>query len=210
VKVMGMDPVMASQVLRIIAQKIDLSRSNSISEVTSELKYVLQCVSSETQTSASDGWIKGLKRKILNTKEEKKILDRIDYLNSLMSLCDPVSKKIRNHESMVDIFSDDDCLRVLESSAKFIVNGSSILNMIKIRNIDIISALADLDDHWAENEGDEEEDRDVIVDSISELYSKCETRIQNNERRLSLMQSKKTRSSSYFRHQGNSYDYDVI
>lgn len=204
-----MDPITASKALRLIARKIDISHNPSISDITSELENVLQYISGETQTAGPTEWVKDLKRKVLNTKDEKKILDRIDYLNFLMKLCEPISRMIRSGEDMVDIISDEDYLEVLEKAAKFIVGGSEMLNSVNSRNVNVKSALTNLDKYWFENENEEEKDREAIVNSLSELHSKCEDRIQKNQKRLLLIQNNRSHPGFAERGFGNNDSFSV-
>lgn len=184
-----MDPITASQALRIIAQQIDLSPNPSISEITSELEQVLRYVeSSDVRTAGPIDWMKGLKRKVLDTKGTKKILDKIDNLTSLMKWSEKAAKKIRNGEDIADIASDDDYRQVLEGASKYMSGGSDALELLWVDSDSF--NFGDLDEHWLDNEDDEGSDRDIIVDAISEFHDKCKSRIQKNKK---LLQSQKSR-----------------
>jgi hypothetical protein len=186
-----MDPIMASQALRLVAQNIDFSQSPSISDIASDLEQILQYVETgEARTASYDrvagpiDWMKGLKRKVLNTKGEKKILDRIDHLKKLMKWCGSVVKKVRKGNDLADIASDEDFLQVFEGAAEFFTGGSEALNAVADSENDVGSALADLDEHWLENDDDEESDREIIENAISEFHSQCEEQISKNEKKL--------------------------
>jgi len=189
-----MDPILAAQALRLIAQNIDLEQSPSLSEISSDLEQILghveagnagdARVASHDRVAGPIDFVKGLKRKVFDTKGVKKILDRIDRLNDLMKWCGPVLKKVRKGNDLADIASDEDFLQVFEGAAEFMTGGSDVLNSISEEGTDVGSALMELDEHWIENDEDEESDREIIENAISEFHSKCEEKVSVNEKKL--------------------------
>lgn len=201
-----MDPIIASQALRLIASNIEASDSPSISDVISDLNTILSHVEPDGFRTAGEhiagpsDWLdsmskkmdsipkfmKGLKRKLVNTKGAKKILDRMDRRASLIKWVKVVTKKVRNGEDLYDIISDDDYLKVFEEAAKFITGGSDLLNELSEDDADIGSILTELDEYWVDNddEDEEESDRDIIINALSELSSESEEKILKDKKRL--------------------------
>lgn len=201
-----MDPIIASQALRLIASNIEASDSPSISDVISDLNTILGHVESDGSRTAGEhiagpsDWLdsmskkmdsvpkfmKGLKRKLVNTKGAKKILDRMDRRANLIKWIKVVTKKVRNGEDLYDIVSDDDYLKVFEEAAKFMTGGSELLNMLSEDDADVGSIITELDEWWVDNddEDEEESDRDIILNALSELSSESEEKILNDRKRL--------------------------
>jgi len=178
-----MDPITASQALHIIAQKIDLSSSPSISEVTSELEQVLRYIESDdVRTAGPIDWMKKMKRKVLDKKGAKKIVEKLDKLKSLMKWSVKVGKKVRNGDDMTDIVSDDDFKKVLIGAAEYMKGGSDSLELLWT-DADSFD-FKELDEYWSDNEDDEESDREIIVNAIFEFHEACKSRIKKNEKML--------------------------
>lgn len=189
-----MDPLSVAAALRLIAEDVELSRAPSISAVASDLESLLALVEGgDVRTAGPVDFLKGVKRKVLNTKGEKKILDKIDRLKDLQKWCGSAAKKVRKGDDLADIASDEDFLAVFEGAAEFMTEGSEALTALSAEDADVSSGLQELDEFWAgpdSEDDDEENDRDHIVNALSEFHDKCVEQVGKEKKRLDRQKTK--------------------
>ncbi len=184
-----MGPRFASEALRLIAENIDLEDEPSVSAVASDLREVLQIVEGPDGFGARVAildTLKGLKRKIFNTKGERKILEKIDKLKSLQGECARFVKEIRRGLDFSDMAENEKRVAILLYSAEFMQGGSAALEELSKaqKPHDVIAALGGMDEYYDEEEDDEESDRKILADAVSDFYDKSEGRIDELEKRV--------------------------
>lgn len=184
-----MGPRFASEALRLIAENIDLEDEPSVSAVASDLREVLQIVEGPDGFGARVAildTLKGLKRKIFNTKGERKILEKIDKLKSLQGECARFVKEIRRGLDFSDMAENEKRVAILLYSAEFMHGGSGMLEeLAKAKKPhDVVAALGEMDEYYDEEEDDEESDRKILADAVSDFYDKSEERIDELEKRV--------------------------
>ena len=179
--------------LRIIAETIDTDESPSISSIRADLEYIVGALEGENglRTAGVGDFLKKMKGKLFKSKGEKKINEKIKRLETLKKLCSVIAKRVRKGEDLVDIASEGENLSVFDGASKWMDGGSEVLNKMSDEDADIYAGLEELDKHWLEDEeDDEEEDREVIVNALSEFHDKCEDAIEANQKKLERQKSK--------------------
>jgi hypothetical protein len=205
--VLAMGPRFASEALRLIADSIDAQDSPSISAVAGDLREVVHLVESPNSFGSRVAildTLKGLKRKLFNTKGERKILDKIDRLKELQKECARFVKQIRRGLDFDEMSADDKKVAILLHSVEFMTGGSRMLDQLaqSKKPHDVVATLGEMDEYYDDEEDDEEKDRKVLADAVSDFYDKSEKRIEELEQRVSRQKTEQKKGGRLKRDEG--------
>lgn len=186
-----MTPDELAESLKMLASYIEAEPNPSVSFVSSSLRHTIAAVETE-DPMVKIAIFKNLWRKVVNTKGERKVLDKIDKLEKLKKVIPKLSKLVSKGEDLADLTRDEIMAGALFMALERISGGSKELNSSIPDDADGIVGFADhMDEWWLEDGDDDEEgDRDAIESALKSLESESNERISDFKKRLDRLKNK--------------------